>query len=337
MAVAPVSNLAGTQQNRTAVGARPAVRPALLPQRLAGDATRFKPREVAAPGVIPQAPTKFDGPEDFKAYVAAMVAAGQTIKARAAQPYGAVVAAEAGVKARDAEVGMDLAFATADVASAKGEAARVDAELAAQIELATKALDAARHPGRGRAHRVRRECDALQQQVSSHRTALQQAQELLDGGTGTPGQRAAAYATIATRKHHLTAKEAELCAKQNELGTEAGRTAPAGDPAVAAAEVQLSGLQTRRAHAAAEAGARLMQLTDRAARAQEAYDQQLAPARAELAKARANFAPLKAQLDGCREQLLAADALITKTQRALWWARGLQADRYLAEQAAQLR
>jgi chromosome segregation ATPase len=337
MAVAPVSNLAGTQQNRTAVGARPAARPALLPQRLAGDATRFKPREVAAPGALPAEPAKFDGPEDFKAYVAAVVAAGQLIKARAAQPHAALVAAEAAVKARDAEVGMDLALANAAAASAKAEATRQDAELAAQCDLAAKALDAARNPGRGRANRVRKDCDALHQQIATARAAVGQSQALLDGGDGTPAQRAAAYATIATQKHKLKGLEAQLVAKQAELGHEAGRTAPEGDAAVAAAQARLNELQQRRAHAAAEAGARQMQAADRAERAQEAYDEQLAPVRADLAKARAAYAPLKAKLDGCREQLLRADGLVTKTQRALWWARGLEVERYLSEQAAQLR
>ncbi|MDB5099401.1 MAG: hypothetical protein JWM80_3822 [Cyanobacteria bacterium RYN_339] len=337
MAVAPVSNLAGTQQNRTAVGARPAVRPALLPQRLAGDATRFKPREVAAPGAVPQEPTQFTGPEDFKAYVAAMVAAGLMLKARAAQPYAALVAAEACVKAQDAEIGMDVALANTSVASAKGDAARFDADLATQCDQAAKALDAARNPGRGRANRVRKECDALHQQIAGHRAALQQHQGMLDDGSGTPGQRAAAYAAIATHKHNLKGKEAQLVSKQAELGQEQARTAPAGDPGVAQAEARLTELQQRRAQAAAECSARLMQLSDRAGRAQDAYDEQLAPARAELAKARAAYAPTKAALDSCREQLLRADGVVTKTQRALWWARGLQTERYLTEQAAQLR
>jgi hypothetical protein len=201
MAVAPVTNLAGTQQNRPPVGARPAARPALLPQRLAGDATRFKPREAAAPGALPAEPAKFDGPEDFKAYVAAVVAAGQAARARAAQPAAALAAAEAALKAQDGEAGMDLALANTSVASLKAEAARVDAELAAQIDLAAKALDAARNPGRGRANRARRECDALQAQVATVRAAVGQAQDLLDQGTGTPAQRAAAYATIATQGH----------------------------------------------------------------------------------------------------------------------------------------
>jgi hypothetical protein len=126
-------------------------------------------------------------------------------------------------------------------------------------------------------------------------------------------------------------------AKQTELGAEAGRTAPEGDAAVATAQARLADLEARRAHAAAEAAARLMQANDRAARAQEAYDERLAPVRADLARARAAYAPAKATLDTCRGRLEAASGVVTKTQRALWWARGLEVDRYLTEQAAQLR
>jgi multidrug resistance efflux pump len=331
MAVVPVNNVAASQARQPIAG-RPALRPtALQGPRLGADATRLKPRATSS--ILPQAPAKFTGPEDFRAYMELLVAATQSLRAQAAGPKATLDAAEAAVKQKDADIGTMLQLAQMGYTGTRGSTAKETAELDAAIDVARQKLDAARHPGRPVAVKLRKEIDELHKQLAVAKQTLEKAQGDIDCGAVQGPALASAYAAIAMNKHTLKATEAKLATKGQELNDAMARTAPDYDPHVSDAKSRLADLEQRRENAGSDSATRLSQMKGRLESAQQDYDQQLTPLRADVEAAKAAYAPTKAALDAARQRIATADVSVTKTQRALWWARGFNLGQYMAEQA----
>jgi chromosome segregation ATPase len=336
MAVAPIQNSIAASSRPVQGGRAPLARAVAGPARLHQDATRFKAREACTNGALPADPGKFASPEDFKAYVGLLVAAGQQAKGRMAGPAAALSAAEASVAQRENELGVSLNLARAGFVAAQNEALRADALMGQQVEDARAAVETARNPGRARAGKLGKELAQLRERMASAQCALATNRQALDGGSLQGKARAAAYAAIATHSHAIRAYQTAIASKSAELATEEGRVYPDSHPSVVEACSRLAELEQQRQQARAAAEVKLMQLSDRCQRAQEAFNDALAPAQQELADAQAACAPAREALDRVRERMQAAEANVSKTQRTLWWARGFQVERYLAEQAAAL-
>lgn len=334
MAVAPLQQLAASQA-RPQAGGRPALRPAPGgPARLGQDARKLGPRDVGT--TLPQLPAKFTSPEDFKAYVSLVVQAGLALKLQAAGPKANLDAAEARLKAHEAELGAAVHVAQTAVAGASFGSKHELAALDRQVEQAQKALDGARNPGQARAAQLRQEIEALKQRQEKARRALDAAQADVEAGRAEGKSRAAGYAAIAMNQHAIGACQTQIDAKHHEIISEAARTLPDYDPRVQDASARLADLQQRRAQLQGDAQARVAPLQARLEEAQREYEAHLTPARKDVDDARAAYAPAKAALDRARARVSEAANPVTKTQRALWWARGFNLDAYLQDQVRAL-
>jgi multidrug resistance efflux pump len=330
MAVVPVNNVVASQARQPMAG-RPALRSsAFQGPRLGADATRLKARVQS--NVLPQVPAKFYGPDDFKVYMELMVGATLALRAQAAGPKATLEAAEAAVQHKDTEIGTMLQLAQMGYSGTRGSTAKETAELDAAIDVARQKLDAARHPGRANAIKLHKEIDQLHRQLADAKQILLQAQSDIDTGAVHGQARASVYASIAMNKHAVNTMESKLSAKGQELNEAAVRMAPDYDPHVADAKARLADLELRRDSACNQSASRLSQMKGRLEQAQHDYDQQLTPLRADVEAAKTAYAPAKAALDAARLRIATADATVTKTQRALWWAKGFNIGQYIAEQ-----